>query len=267
MEKTVSLSVLLAHSQNEFGNQIATFQVLIDSDALIILLQRRELCITVQRKPSDAMIYTAIITSIEWGKFFERYCPKYRLETPTVFRSKKDLWKAHHGLIEAHYDKSFEEFDWQRHNKNTPENADIIIIQQLAEEMWDLLQSSIPQILKAGKCHIPFGESIEVPVHIETGTTETGAFMSWDKSFEVQLIEKIKVAAVRIATGSSNYDHDLVLMKFQELLEKGDLSMLGHFAKAQDKGTYESCQRLKGGFQFWWNKNLLGWEQFVKRVD
>lgn len=106
----------------------------------------------VNRLLEPFMWTTMLITGSKegWDNFFELRCPVYKSDYG-VFKSKKDVIKN-----DPERYKGIPDLHWLKINKGQAE----IHMMALAECMWDAINESTPEQLKAGEWHIPFGDKL-----------------------------------------------------------------------------------------------------------
>ena len=213
------------------------------------------------------MWHTVIVTGTEWENFFALRCPQYWLGNPldiNKYRSRKDAIKA---LTEQGFspNPSFDTWDnvqWLKFNEG---QADIHMM-ALAEAMWDAMNESTPNELKAGEWHIPFGENIDEPDLMR-------GFPSINERNPTQ--EEIDVLAIKVATArcarvsytivgeeskEPNYENDIKL--HDKLLTSGHMSPFEHCAKAMDIADYRNYAIPPSE----WSGNFRGFVQYRKTI-
>lgn len=198
------------------------------------------------------MWHTAIVTATEWENFFALRCPKYQPidnSKDLYLRSRKDVMKALHVLEPPQQGEKY----WQDINKGQAE----IHMMALAEAMWDAMNESTPNELKAGQWHIPFGDDIKL-----SDPSKQGYIQDFEGN-TVDLIQKyeIKIATARCARVSytvvgeegkeSNYGNDIKL--HDRLAESGHWSPFEHCAKAMNEIEY--THNLRGEVSFTGDKD------------
>ena len=90
--------------------------------------------------------------------FFELRCPQYKLGIG-IFKSKKEAIKVtriEHGELVP--PSIWAHITWLEHNKGQAE----IHMMELAEQMYDAYNESVPQLLKEGEWHAPYEELIDL---------------------------------------------------------------------------------------------------------
>lgn len=194
----------------------------------------------VNRQLEAYMWHTVIITATEWENFFALRCPKYDFNGD-IYRSRKDVLK--------HYPSPGLEDDtmyWLSMNKGQAE----IHMMELAEQMWDAMNESIPKELKAGEWHIPYG----------------------DKFFSLSTDFKLKVATAMCARVSytvvgeegkePNWENDCKL--HDRLAESGHWSPFEHCAQAmnEEEADYSPGDDTYQGTNF--DGNFRGFNQYRK---
>jgi hypothetical protein len=87
--------------------------------------------------------------------FFSLRCPEYTSDKGEVFKSRKEFVKAKNNKEEGfHYPVS--QLGWLQLNKGQAE----IHMMELAEQMYDAYNESVPQLLNEGEWHIPYDEEL-----------------------------------------------------------------------------------------------------------
>ena len=87
-----------------------------------------------------------------WNNFFNLRCPQYKIHQGT-YKSKKEALK--YGLSNGEL-KNWSDLDWLQNNEGHAE----IHIMDLAEKIYDAVNESTPEQLKAGEWHIPFEDKM-----------------------------------------------------------------------------------------------------------
>jgi len=233
-------------------------------------------CVTKQlcnRLLEPYMWHTVIVTATEWENFFALRCPKYTLIDGSIHRSRKDIIKvtAHEGTQSIPTT-----LEWLKLNKGQAE----IHMMELAEQMWDAMNESTPNELKAGEWHIPFGDNIDgkimkgMSIQHSTGLSENGETL-------LQQIEKatIKIATARCARVSytvvgeedkpANYENDIKL--HDKLATSGHWSPFEHCAMAMSEtDTKQNRVVIKGkndSDNLGWSGNFKGFTQYRKTFN
>ena len=195
------------------------------------------------------MWHTAIVTATEFENFFKLRCPKYRFFVDGEakdFRSRKDALETCPDLMDAGiHSKPMDEMDWLISNQGQGE----IHIMELAEQMWDAMNESIPKQLKAGEWHIPFGDKIDVFRIVQAfqdkypAENEPEGYRTKEK-FDFYVSEaKLKIATARCARvsylnyeGTDDYEKDIKL--YETLSQSGHWSPFEHCAQAMSEEEY-----------------------------
>ena len=208
------------------------------------------------------MWHTVIITATEWENFFALRCPQYVFDNSTqllpikedkvTFRSRKDYTNYMRGYIETEMESQeglpdnslrlnldFSGIQWLLINKGQAE----IHMMALAEAMWDAMNESTPKELKAGECHIPFGDNIDankIAKELNLHSIEENGITTLENI-------KIKIATARCARVSytvvgeedkePNYENDIKL--HDRLREAGHMSPFEHCAQAMSEEDME----------------------------
>ena len=181
------------------------------------------------------MWHTTLVTATEFSGFFELRCPKiYHAADGNYYKSVKD-WNS--------VDKDIQYKGLScLHPENTSQAE--IHIQALAEAMWDAMNESTPNQLKAGEYHIPFGDKIDwQQLKLEDGTPQQGM---------------IKIATARCARlsynnfdGEIDYEKDIKL--HDKLLKDRHLSPMEHCAMCKNDNI--------------WYANFRGWIQYRYLIE
>lgn len=240
------------------------------------------------------MWHTVLVTATEWENFFELRCPKYEYylesygEEPEIreyFRSRKDMiaeWgnvyvKDLNQTRPRREVKDFEDIHWYDCNYSQAE----IHIQALAESMWDAMNENIPNELKPGEWHIPFGDTFDEK-ELMKGVPDHEFYLS-------DLIEKkLAVATSRCARlsymtfdGKIDYNKDIKL--YNNLLENNHMSPFEHCARAMTDLEYNAFAKLTPAIHekmdmygrlelykdidYSWCNNFKGWIQYRYLIE
>ena len=180
------------------------------------------------------MWHTTLVTSTEFGNWFELRCPKYKLFGLGCGpqKSRKD-WLRHmqfsSTLHPSQYPKTIE--DWLLLSESGAE----IHIQALAESMWDAMNESKPKELKPGEWHIPL---------FNNHTVEKLDLEILPKTFTVDEF-LLKISTARCARlsylnhdGEIDYEKDIQL--HDKLLLDKHMSPFEHCARAMTSNEYHS---------------------------
>lgn len=193
------------------------------------------------------MWHTVICTSTEWENFFALRCPQYNY-SDLFFKSKKDSITYRNKTENTNFKVGdWDNLFWLQQNKGQAE----IHMMELAEQMWDAYNESIPKELKAGEWHIPFEDKIDESGLLNLINNEGRGMMST----ELNQIHKIKIATARCARISytvvgeegkePNYENDIKL--HDKLLKSGHASPTEHIAQAIT--TQERSRNFTGGWK------------------
>jgi len=220
--------------------------------------------------------YTSIVTATDYDNFFELRSPQY--VTPVegkddegndiIYKSKKDVLKAHSNESNLEMMNNFTNIDWLKLNKGQAE----IHLMELAECMWDAKNESKPVQLKQGEWHIPFGDNIDI-VKLGNYLTKNDIDFEWDQPNEESCLinAKIKIATARCARVSytvvgeegkeANYDNDIKL--HDRLFKSGHFSPFEHCARAM---KYEERFDRYGDLDDY-SGNFKGFVQYRKILE
>jgi len=217
------------------------------------------------------MWHTVIITATEFENFFALRCPAY-YDGKVNHRSIKDYLKANDSDIEK-YPESY----WKSINQSQAE----IHIQALAESMWDAMNESIPEELKSGEWHIPFGEYIDENPKVETELellSNKIHFTSIADSADMEML-KVKIATAMCAKLSYNNHGSIVnfskdLDLHDMLLRNKHMSPFEHCARVMSDVEYSLCY-YKGSLtdknsdksNSGWCRNFKGFIQYRDLVE
>lgn len=230
----------------------------------------------VNRQLEPYMWHTVIVTATEWENFFALRCPRYVLygkheaATTYPFRSKKDALKAlfGNGTYIGDLPTTDQTIEWLKLNKGQAE----IHMMELAEQMWDAMNESVPKELKAGEWHIPFGDGIAFN---DASLINTIPEMCTEGQLLIRLNEqRIKIATARCARVSYtvvgeedkpvNYENDIKL--HDRLAESGHWSPFEHCAQAMhqvDVGMNRMGEQSTSA----WSGNFKGFIQYRKTFN
>lgn len=248
-------------------------------DAVASVSQWGSLKITkqmVNRQLEPFMYHTVIMTATEWENFFALRCPRYtintysiydEIENTEIFRSKKQMFKEYetdnfyvhendtpHRFKRGAWTNDFNDIDWFHLNKG---QADIHMM-ATAEAILDARNESTPKQLKAGEWHIPFGDGIDTFENSE----ELAALMLpglKDKDSNVENLLnniKVKIATARCARVSYTVVGEEKEITLTQLVKIHDEKLLpsGHMS------PFEHCARAMSLDEF--NSNVLGHAQY-----
>lgn len=182
--------------------------------------------------------------------FFELRCPEYQLQDSTsTFKSWKEIVKNSSSVIEAIGLNSLNVIERLQLNKGQAE----IHMMELAEQMYDTYNESIPQKLESGQWHIPYCEQLEVgeeeQIKASTGLCARTSYLTVgdDKSPSIEILINI---------------HDK--MKDSKPFHA---SPFEHCARVMDKDEYRNYSRSemnkdKKQISFGWCRNYRGFIQY-----
>ena len=180
-----------------------------------------------------------------WDNFFNLRCPSYEFDDRT-FRSKKDIvsyiGNAKIDRVEGatiYLGNTFDnEVPYQAINKGQAE----IHMMAFAEAVWDSVNESTPEQLKAGEWHIPFEDTIADTRHWGTGVPQT--------------MDMVKVSVAMSARTSYTVvgeekalDYEAMIGLHDRLLawDPPHSSPLEHAARTMSESEYKSF--IKGEFE------------------
>lgn len=190
--------------------------------------------------------HTALITATEWQNFFELRCPKYEYyfdhsETATVFKSKKDL------ISQATYRQNEPLDYWLSLNKGAGE----IHIMDLAEKVWDAMNTSTPKILSDREGHIPFMDAeteqgiMDITPKPPMGHPEEDSEPAYQYWLENVYENMLKVSVARAARISyqtlgdnPKIDYEADIKLHDDLLTMGHMSPFEHIGHAMSDDEY-----------------------------
>ncbi len=225
------------------------------------------------------MWHTAIVTATEFENFFKQRCPQYKSESGMIHRSKKDY------IFQGDFPKEdgdlsqLSTIDWLYMNEGQGE----IHIMELAEQMWDALNESTPNELKAGEWHIPFGDKMDIE---EIDILRRNLLKSNKETDPEDLFSKlkIKIATARCARisylnfdGTDDYEKDIKL--HDRLASMFHWSPFEHCAKAMIETEYvhgfgrilEKTENVDGyekkTFSTGYSRNFKGFIQYRSIVE
>lgn len=205
----------------------------------------------IANRPLEAfMWHTVLVTATEYENFFALRCSQYVVNEDAkeiYYRSRKDLLKSIEIFPTIHNAVSNRtEVEWWKNGVGQAE----IHMMATAEAMWDAMNESTPQQLKAGEWHIPFGNDM------------SNANMAY------QAETKVKIATARCARISyklpgeedkpDNYENDIKL--HDRLAASGHWSPFEHCAQAMSNTEFYS--RIIG-----WSGNFRGFIQYRKMFN
>lgn len=197
--------------------------------------------------------HTVLVTATNYDEFFELRCPKYTTVDGDVFNSKKDFLKKY---PDGNWRTPIQ---WLECSASGAE----IHIQALAESMWDEMQSSVPNKLKAGEWHIPFGDKFDQKL-----LEEIACPIPFDYNEGRILMAKLAISTARCARLSyMTFDNEINYQKDAELhnilLESKHLSPFEHCCRAMtDKEHSEWSKGPDTHKSFGWAANSKGYIQY-----
>ena len=181
---------------------------------------------------------TMLITGSKegWENFFSLRCPQYSFgsntTTPKIWKSRKDAVKDFPDWI------SRNDFYWNTINKGQAE----IHMMALAEEIYDVMNESIPNQLAPNSWHIPFSNKIPFVGNLTESIDEDNTY--W-KDYDEQNKVKISVAmAARTSYTVVGEEKDIDYKKMIELHDRllsqdpPHSSPLEHCARAMSDDEY-----------------------------
>ena len=222
--------------ENEYIWLVARDEAVFNAKCLHDQGVTKQLC---NRLLEPFMWHTVIVTATEWENFFKLRCPQYH--TPVsgegfYFRSKKDCIANHSNPENISKLENMTDLEWLQINTSQAE----IHIQAIAEAMWDAMNESIPNQLKAGEWHIPFGDKIDYALH--KWNFLPNIYELWGKDISEY---GIKVSTARCARlsymtfdGEIDYEKDIAL--HDTLLSSRHMSPFEHCARAMTNEEYVS---------------------------
>ena len=171
-----------------------------------------------------------------------------------IFRSRKDVSKY---LLEKGIDTSrWSEEKWLSLNKGQAE----IHMMALAEAMWDAYQESTPKVLKEGRWHIPFGDSIDEDL-IQELNLDINNF---------SLVDCIENAKIEIATAMcARVSYTVVGEEDKEPNYANDIKLHDRLLEAGHMSPFEHCGRAMGELnplETGWSGNFKGFIQYRKTI-
>lgn len=206
------------------------------------------------------MWHTVILTATDFEGFFELRCPQYYYDLEDKYFKSKKEWLEYYKLhCIGDKDSNFNltDLDWLKINKGQSE----IHLMQLAECMWNTMNESTPELLKAGEWHIPFGDDIQNDKLLSIMVEAWGKNQPVEE--EVILSSKIKIVTAMNArisytvvgekTKVPNYENDIKL--HDKLLESKHFSPFEHIAKCMNEDEYYYhfngyCRNFRGFIQY-----------------
>lgn len=211
------------------------------------------------------MYHTVLISGTEWENFFQLRCPEY-IHGERIFRSRKDWLNYNfHGANDNHtkqYLVPVSEIDWLKINKGM---ADIHMM-ALAEAIWDAMNESEPEKLRAGKWHLPFinieefllkddPKLIDVPLALKVSTARAArtsyTIVGEEKEFTIeQQVALHDRMANQTPFHASPFEHCARAMSVKETL--GYVHSTVDFDDPEKIGDFETgwCRNYRGFIQY-----------------
>ena len=197
-----------------------------------------------------------------WDNFFNLRCPQYQdINTVradgkgTYYKSKKE-YEISANVSEY---EDFVDFDWKEINQGQAE----IHIMDLAEKIYDALNKSTPEQLKAGEWHIPFGNKIH-----KVDTSMFSNPTSVEPAFDLIRVKISTAMAARTSYTVVGEEKDIDSKKMIELHDRlltqdpPHSSPMEHCARAMNEVEYTSSKATgytrKGKDQYGWCRNFKG---------
>lgn len=190
--------------------------------------------------------YTCLVTTTEFDNFYELRCPKFinkHENGEDISFSRKDFIKKLQERYPTNWEMELKDFFGIENNTeeewfSLSNSGAEIHIQALAETMWDARNESLPNQLKAGEWHIPFGDRIVeddlLPILYKVNAAPG------EMAFQ-----KVKIATSRCARlsymtfdGEIDYEKDIKL--HYQLLESKHYSPFEHCCRVMSDKEYYS---------------------------
>ena len=190
--------------------------------------------------------YTCLVTTTELDNFYELRCPKFinkHENGEDISFSRKDFIKKLQKRYPTNWEMELKDFFGIENNTeeewfSLSNSGAEIHIQALAETMWDARNESLPNQLKAGEWHIPFGDRIVeddlLPILYKVNAAPG------EMAFQ-----KVKIATSRCARlsymtfdGEIDYEKDIKL--HDQLLESKHYSPFEHCCCVMSDKEYYS---------------------------
>lgn len=220
------------------------------------------------------MWHTVLCTATEFSNFFELRCPSYQIDNSPIFKSKKDLINYFENDLDIlEILNSYSDLDWLTLNKGQAE----IHIMELAEQMWDEYQNSVPLQLKEDEWHIPFQEQIDLKDLIEIQKLLENSLDRTLAAIKIStaMCARTSYTVVGNETKINNYRKDIDL--YDILLKSGHMSPFEHCAKSMTNAEYYSFVKGNGynnlhGLEFessshGWCRNFRGFIQIRELTE
>ena len=205
-----------------------------------------------------------------WDNFFNLRCPQYKGSfSENIYKSRKEASKSPYNEF-----NNFGELDWLNANKGQAE----IHIMDLAEKIYDAMNESTPEQLKAGQWHIPFEDKIRtlnIPESVINPYFEMG----------IEPHKAVSQILVKISTAMAAHTSYTIVggeavkscEKWIELHDKlvaydpPHSSPLEHCARAMSEVEYTASKSTgytrKGEDQYGWCNNLKGFIPYRYMID
>ena len=244
--------------------------------------------------------YTCLVTATEFDNFYELRCPRYQHQNGKIFKSWKDLVSnAFKSGASRDWVDGLEETSQLERIKISTSGAEIHI-QALAEAMWDAKNESLPNQLKAGEWHIPFGNRIDIttkskivsqeynrliekyddpmsnclptidlrdlinPLKVKIATARCArlSYMTFDGEIDYEKDIKLHDQLIGPPFHASPFEHCCRVMSDEEYetFVKGRLDRLGEFIERYEEGYLENLF-IPDQIQGWCN-NVRGFIQY-----
>lgn len=236
---------ILAHSKENRGNELITYQFGLPTYLLPELLKFKKMEVTwidiepyalvrdlVGYKNSKVVsIITLTSSKPALEEFFDKCCPKYKEPlTNNIYWSKKKLYQMEFTtntkpLLDDLDNGVF--FEKINQNKITPQ-----LLQELAEEMYDKYYYSKAIELKEGDWHIPYNNNNDLFINYEM-----------EHLNELSSKERIKMElrlATALISNPQETDYYKLLEIYDQLLEDNELDTFAHCARVMNDEEYEN---------------------------
>ncbi len=223
------------------------------------------------RKLEPFMYHKVLVSGTEWENFFNLRCPQYEIITQFtgthIFKSWKEMCESHHEV-----DEDVTPLAKLQYNRG---QADIHMM-FLAEAIYDAMNESVPNKLKAGEWHIPYGDLIAITKAEDTEGNDIPDFK--------RRISVARCARLSYQTLGDNsvidYEKDLEL--YEVLSKSGHWSPFEHVAKVMTENEYsiwtkgklievEGLNSMKevvnNGQTEGWCRNFRGFIQYRELLD
>ena len=212
---------------------------------------------------------TMLITGSKegWQNFFELRCPSYQGIDDIPFKSKKEyvvsLNEKPNQLTSPIQVNDYSELEWLKLNKGQAE----IHIMELAEQVYDAMNESTPEQLKAGEWHIPFEDKMHF------WGAEYFPALFGNPTQEEKNILKVKISTAMAARTSYTIVGDEKEINYSKMIELHDRllsqepphsSPLEHTAQVPTQ--YEYDMALKGEEKGWF-RNYKGFKSYRQIIE